>query len=35
VFRALLRTRWSGSTEYADGLTDRLIAHNREHLAWA
>ena len=28
-------TRWSGSTTYADELTDRLIAHNREHLAWA
>ncbi|MFI6682374.1 6-phospho-beta-glucosidase [Streptomyces sp. NPDC050485] len=35
VFRALLAHPLVGQYEYADGLTDRLIAHNREHLAWA
>ncbi|MGW7054881.1 6-phospho-beta-glucosidase [Streptomyces sp. NPDC054887] len=35
VFRALLAHPLVGQFEYADGLTDRLIAHNREHLAWA
>ncbi|MGW6456069.1 6-phospho-beta-glucosidase [Streptomyces sp. NPDC055078] len=35
VFRALLSHPLIGQYEYADGLTDRLIAHNREHLAWA
>ena len=35
VFRALLAHPLIGQHEYADGLTDRLIAHNREHLAWA
>ncbi|WP_344497547.1 6-phospho-beta-glucosidase [Streptomyces enissocaesilis] len=35
VFRALLAHPLIGQFEYAEGLTDRLIAHNREHLAWA
>ncbi|MGW1621865.1 6-phospho-beta-glucosidase [Streptomyces sp. NPDC002172] len=35
VFRALLAHPLVGQYEYADALTDRLIAHNREHLAWA
>ncbi|MEV8522807.1 6-phospho-beta-glucosidase [Streptomyces sp. NPDC052000] len=35
VFRALLAHPLVGQYEYADGLTDRLIEHNREHLAWA
>ncbi|MEU1629682.1 6-phospho-beta-glucosidase [Streptomyces sp. NPDC020096] len=35
VFKALLAHPLIGQYEYADGLTDRLIAHNREHLAWA
>lgn len=35
VFRALLAHPLVGQYEYAEGLTDRLIAHNREHLAWA
>ncbi|MCX2179904.1 6-phospho-beta-glucosidase [Streptomyces sp. SKN60] len=35
VFRALLAHPLVGQFGYADGLTDRLIAHNREHLAWA
>lgn len=35
VFRALLAHPLVGQYAYADGLTDRLIAHNREHLAWA
>lgn len=35
VFRALLAHPLVGQFEQADGLTDRLIAHNREHLAWA
>ncbi|WP_406445334.1 6-phospho-beta-glucosidase [Streptomyces sp. NBC_01613] len=35
VFRALLSHPLVGQYEYADALTDRLIAHNREHLAWA
>ncbi|MFF3844511.1 6-phospho-beta-glucosidase [Streptomyces sp. NPDC002328] len=35
VFRALLAHPLIGQHEYADALTDRLIAHNREHLAWA
>ena len=28
-------TRWSARSICADGLTDRLLAHNREHLPWA
>ncbi|MEV6170535.1 6-phospho-beta-glucosidase [Streptomyces sp. NPDC051954] len=35
VFRALLSHPLIGQYEYAQGLTDRLVAHNREHLAWA
>ncbi len=35
VFTALLSHPLIGQYEYAEGLTDRLIAHNREHLAWA
>jgi 6-phospho-beta-glucosidase len=35
VFKALLAHPLIGQFEYADALTDRLIAHNREHLAWA
>ncbi|WP_093800813.1 6-phospho-beta-glucosidase [Streptomyces sp. Wb2n-11] len=35
VFRALLAHPLIGQFEYAEGLTDRLIAHNREHLTWA
>ncbi|MFE9907966.1 6-phospho-beta-glucosidase [Streptomyces clavifer] len=35
VFKALLSHPLIGQYEYAEGLTDRLIAHNREHLPWA
>jgi 6-phospho-beta-glucosidase len=35
VFRALLAHPLVGQYEYAEALTDRLVAHNREHLAWA
>ncbi|MFI1090840.1 6-phospho-beta-glucosidase [Streptomyces sp. NPDC020917] len=35
VFTALLSHPLVGQYTYAEGLTDRLIAHNREHLAWA
>ncbi|KUN83478.1 6-phospho-beta-glucosidase [Streptomyces bungoensis] len=35
VFRALLAHPLVGQYAYADTLTDLLIAHNREHLAWA
>ncbi|MEU2441145.1 6-phospho-beta-glucosidase [Streptomyces rubradiris] len=35
VFRALLAHPLIGQHAYADALTDRLVAHNREHLAWA
>ncbi|MEU9609831.1 6-phospho-beta-glucosidase [Streptomyces sp. NPDC048057] len=35
VFRALLAHPLVGQYEYAEALTDRLLAHNREHLAWA
>lgn len=35
VLRALLAHPLVGQYEYAEALTDRLIAHNREHLAWA
>ncbi|MFD4025339.1 6-phospho-beta-glucosidase [Streptomyces sp. NPDC058576] len=35
VFKALLSHPLIGQYAYAEGLTDRLIAHNREHLAWA
>lgn len=35
VFRALLAHPLVGQYAYAETLTDQLIAHNREHLAWA
>ncbi|MCX4551068.1 6-phospho-beta-glucosidase [Streptomyces sp. NBC_01387] len=35
VFRALLAHPLIGQYAYADELTDQLVAHNREHLAWA
>jgi 6-phospho-beta-glucosidase len=35
VFDALLAHPLVGQIELANGLTDRLIAHNRDHLAWA
>ncbi|MEU5207729.1 6-phospho-beta-glucosidase [Streptomyces sp. NPDC020742] len=35
VFTALLAHPLIGQTDAADRLTDRLIAHNREHLTWA
>jgi 6-phospho-beta-glucosidase len=35
VFAALLSHPLIGQYEYADALTDRLLAENREHLAWA
>lgn len=35
VFKALLAHPLIGQFEYAEALTDQLIAHNREHLAWA
>ncbi|MEU6419706.1 6-phospho-beta-glucosidase [Streptomyces spiralis] len=35
VFRALLSHPLVGQYAYAETLTDQLIAHNREHLAWA
>ncbi|MTE19077.1 6-phospho-beta-glucosidase [Streptomyces sp. TRM43335] len=35
VFAALLAHPLVGQYALAEGLTDRLIAHNREHLAWA
>ncbi|AXG77874.1 6-phospho-beta-glucosidase [Streptomyces paludis] len=35
VFKALLAHPLIGQIAYAEALTDRLIAHNREHLAWA
>ncbi|ROP53132.1 MULTISPECIES: 6-phospho-beta-glucosidase [unclassified Streptomyces] len=35
VFRALLAHPLIGQYAYAETLTDQLIAHNREHLAWA
>ncbi|WP_432027005.1 6-phospho-beta-glucosidase [Streptomyces sp. 1222.5] len=35
VFRALLAHPLIGQHAYAETLTDQLIAHNREHLAWA
>jgi 6-phospho-beta-glucosidase len=35
VFEALLAHPLVGQVDKADGLTDRLIAHNREHLTWA
>lgn len=35
VFRALLSHPLVGQYAQAEALTDRLVAHNREHLAWA
>ncbi|TJZ55850.1 6-phospho-beta-glucosidase [Streptomyces piniterrae] len=35
VFAALLAHPLIGQSDYADRLTDELIAHNREHLTWA
>ncbi|KOG29106.1 6-phospho-beta-glucosidase [Streptomyces resistomycificus] len=35
VFRTLLAHPLVGQYAYAETLTDQLIAHNREHLAWA
>ncbi|MFJ6697795.1 6-phospho-beta-glucosidase [Streptomyces sp. NPDC091272] len=35
VFKALLAHPLVGQFEYAEALTDKLLAHNREHLAWA
>ncbi|MFG2144988.1 6-phospho-beta-glucosidase [Streptomyces sp. NPDC048696] len=35
VFRALLAHPLVGQYDHAEGLTDRLLAHNREHLSWA
>ncbi|WP_406204313.1 6-phospho-beta-glucosidase [Kitasatospora sp. NBC_01560] len=35
VFDTLLAHPLVGQIELADQLTDRLLAHNREHLAWA
>jgi 6-phospho-beta-glucosidase len=35
VFNALLAHPLVGQVDLATGLTDRLIAHNREHLPWA
>ncbi|MEU5715796.1 6-phospho-beta-glucosidase [Streptomyces sp. NPDC020403] len=35
VFTALLAHPLVGQYAYAETLTDRLIAHNREHFAWA
>ncbi|MET8690873.1 6-phospho-beta-glucosidase [Streptomyces sp. NPDC004732] len=35
VFKALLAHPLIGQYAYAEQLTDSLVAHNREHLAWA
>ncbi|MFI2640196.1 6-phospho-beta-glucosidase [Streptomyces sp. NPDC018610] len=35
VFKALLAHPLIGQYAYAETLTDQLVAHNREHLAWA
>jgi 6-phospho-beta-glucosidase len=35
VFEALLAHPLVGQVELAEGLTDRLLAHNREYLPWA
>ncbi|GGZ92895.1 6-phospho-beta-glucosidase [Streptomyces subrutilus] len=35
VFRALLAHPLVGQYDRAEGLTDRLLAHNKEHLPWA
>jgi 6-phospho-beta-glucosidase len=35
VFQALLAHPLVGQVDLASGLTDRLLAHNRDHLSWA
>ncbi|MFE9562075.1 6-phospho-beta-glucosidase [Streptomyces sp. NPDC006487] len=35
VFKALLAHPLVGQFDLAEGLTNRLLAHNKEHLAWA
>ncbi|MCX5407174.1 6-phospho-beta-glucosidase [Streptomyces sp. NBC_00335] len=35
VFKALLAHPLVGQFDLAEGLTDRLLAHNKQHLAWA
>ncbi|MDI9884540.1 6-phospho-beta-glucosidase [Streptomyces sp. HNM0645] len=35
VFKAMLAHPLIGQYEYAEALTERLVAHNREHLPWA
>jgi 6-phospho-beta-glucosidase len=35
VYRALLAHPLVGQHEYADALTDKLLAANAQHLAWA
>ncbi len=35
VFEALLAHPLVGQVDLAEGLTDRLLAHNRDYLAWA
>jgi 6-phospho-beta-glucosidase len=35
VFNALLAHPLIGQIEYANQLTDKLLAHNREYLPWA
>ncbi|MGA4841870.1 6-phospho-beta-glucosidase [Streptomyces sp. G45] len=35
VFKALLAHPLIGQYDYAEQLTDKLVAHNREHLSWA
>ncbi|MFD9371521.1 6-phospho-beta-glucosidase [Streptomyces sp. NPDC060020] len=35
VFKALLAHPLVGQYDLAEGLTDRLLAHNKEHLPWA
>ncbi|WP_030760813.1 6-phospho-beta-glucosidase [Streptomyces sp. NRRL F-2664] len=35
VFKALLAHPLIGQYDLAEGLTDRLLAHNKEHLPWA
>ena len=35
VFRALLSHPLIGQIDLAEGLTDRLLHANRDHLAWA
>jgi 6-phospho-beta-glucosidase len=35
VFKALLAHPLVGQFDYAEALTDSLLAHNREHLPWA